>query len=467
MGVTNHDNLQSMNQSPKLSLALFTVASIATVATSTAQDFFRDFGTSRSSGGIGPVIPSEYSYSDTTPSGLRPVARPDESEERDRYNFAVGPMRFSLAAGLGIEFNDNIFLSDSDRVSDFIFRPSLSVDTSWKLSDTNTLHLGVDLSYAKYIDHDELDTDGILVSPTSELAFTFEIGAVKVTIRDRGSYQEDTYDLPVLSNVVRYRRAENQIGLEAEWALNQSVSITAGYDHFNLWTFDPEFSADERAVDTFFLKPAFQITPTVKIGAVGAFSAINFHEDTRNDGTNVLVGPFIEWKLSEVMTLYVEGGFQDLNFDGSSNFDSDFLKGLSKAERALFEDDEDSSSWYVKFELNHQANDYFSEKLSGSKTSEISIGSNYYELYHIEYSADWKNFFANTEFSPSLFFEHYETSGLGGENANRFGAALGLRYNLTNSITLGLDYRFIWKDSNLEDSDYYQNLAFLSIYYKF
>ena len=71
------------------------------------------------------------------------------------------------------------------------------------------------------------------------------------------------------------------------------------------------------------------------------------------------------------------------------------------------------------------------------------------------------------EFSPTLFFEHYETSGFGGEDANRFGAALGIRYNLTNSITLGLDYRFIWKDSNLEDADYYQNLAFLSLYYKF
>ena len=446
---------------------MFALASFAVCATSTAQDFFRDFGTSRSSGGIGPVIPSEYTYTDSTPSGLQPVARPEESEEKDKYNFAIGPMRFSLAAGLGLEFNDNIYLSDKNRESDLILRPSLTIDSSWKLSETNTLRLGVELSYAKYFDHDDLDTDGILISPTSELAFTFEIGAVKVTIRDRGSYQEDTYNVPVLSDVVHYRRAENQIGIELDWAINQNVMLVGGYDHFNLWTFDEEFSADERAVDTFFLKPSYQITPTVKAGVVGAFSAINFQEDVRQDGSNVLVGPFVEWKLSEVMTVYVEGGFQDLSFDGSSNFDKEFLKGLTKEERTLFKDDEDSSSWYVKFELNHQANDYFSQRLSGSKTSEIGIGSDFYELYHIEYSADWKNFFANTEFSPTLFFEHYETSGFGGEEANRFGAALGVRYNLTNSITLGLDYRFIWKDSNLEDADYYQNLAFLSIYYKF
>ena len=168
-----------MNSSPKLSRSLFTLAALAVGGTLNAQDFFRDFGTSRSSGGIGPVIPSEYTYSDTTPSGLRPVVRPLESEERDKYNFALGPMRFCLAAGVGLEFNDNINLADKNRESDLIFRPSLSIDSSWKLSELNTLHFGIELSYAKYFDHSENDTDGVLISPTSELAFTFEIGAAR------------------------------------------------------------------------------------------------------------------------------------------------------------------------------------------------------------------------------------------------------------------------------------------------
>ena len=43
----------------------------------------------------------------------------------------------------------------------------------------------------------------------------------------------------------------------------------------------------------------------------------------------------------------------------------------------------------------------------------------------------------------------------------------GVRTHLSDSITVGLDYRFILKDSNLDDSDYYQNVGLLSIYYKF
>ena len=92
-----------MNQSAKLPWSLFALASLVASATSFGQDFFRDFGTSRSSGGIGPVIPSEYTYTDSTPSSLRPVVRPSESEEKDKYNFALGPLRFSLAAGTTAE----------------------------------------------------------------------------------------------------------------------------------------------------------------------------------------------------------------------------------------------------------------------------------------------------------------------------------------------------------------------------
>ena len=71
---------------------------LSTGAGAFAQEFFRDLGTSRSSGGLGPIYPSEYSYEDTSPSGLAPL-RPGQdlneaqvAEEADRYNFAIGPI---------------------------------------------------------------------------------------------------------------------------------------------------------------------------------------------------------------------------------------------------------------------------------------------------------------------------------------------------------------------------------------
>src|SRR5690349_7911484 len=103
-------------------LSLAGTAIAVTPMTGPAQEFFRELGTSRSSGGIGPVQPSDYSYRDASPSGLAPLDPEVEAKQEDQYNLALGPLRFSLAAGFGVEFNDNITLADTGRQSDVILR---------------------------------------------------------------------------------------------------------------------------------------------------------------------------------------------------------------------------------------------------------------------------------------------------------------------------------------------------------
>jgi opacity protein-like surface antigen len=446
-----------------------------------AQDFFRDLGTSRSSGGYGPVTPSEYSYQDASPSGLRDLqpgqelALPDEMEEADRYNFAIGNFRFGMAVGVGIEWNDNIRLSQDNRESDFIFRPILNLEASWKMSDLNTLRFNIGLSYAKYFEHSDLDTNGVLISPTSELAFTFYVSNVKFTIRDRFSYQEDDYDVPQFSggrNGALYGRYENQAGIQADMQLSQTLNLAVGYDHYNLWANGDDFQLQDRAIDTVFVTPGYQLSPGIKIGLNASFSWINFDSSERSDGTNLLVGPYIEWQITEYTNLYLEGGYQMMTFDGGSDFNNDAIDQLNLSDedadsvRQILRDNEDSDNFYIKFEINNRPNDVFRHRLSYSHTTEIGFSSDYYELDHVEYNAEWKAI-AHTEFGPTLFYEHYTSSGSLSEEADRFGAALGVRYHFSNSLTLGLDYRYIWKNSNLEGADYYQNVIFASLYYKF
>ena len=441
------------------------------------QDFFRDLGTSRSSGGIGPVVPSDYTYEAGSPSGLRPL-RPgqemttvEQVEESEKYNFAAGPLRFSIAAGVGLEWNDNITLSDHHRESDFVFRPVLDLDARWRFTELNTLRFNVGASYAKYFNHTEFDSDGVLFSPNSELALTFYVGSIRFTVRDRFSYQEDTFDIPVLSNVATYKRYENQAGVEMDWQVNQAFDLPIGYDHYNLWTNGGAFKEEERSIDTVYARPGVQLTPALKVGLSAAYSFIDFSASDRSDGDNLLIGPFMEIQLSPYTNLYLEAGFQDLTFNGTSNFDNEVLNlvapGQAQFARGSLRDDEDSSTWYAKFEIQNKPSEFFRHRLFGSKTSELGFVSNFYELYHIEYDAEWK-LTEKTEVGPTLFYEYYRTSGNGDrEHAHRFGAAFGIRHHLTNSITLGLDYRFVLKDSNIPDADYYQNLVFLSAYYKF
>jgi hypothetical protein len=453
----------------RLTIALIILAGMPALA----QDYFREFGTSRSSGGIGPVNPSEYSIRSGTPSALRKVKAPAAGEEDERYNMAIGPVRMSVAVGAGIEWNDNVFLSDDDRDSDFVFRPLANVDFMWPISEYNSLSFSVGASWAKYFDHSELDSGGLLISPTSNLTLSMQAGPFTITVRDRFSYQEDASGISTLSNVAKYERYENQAGIEIDWPINEKTFLTFGYDHYNLWTRGDEFSDQDRSIDTIFVRPSYQLTPAVRIGLFGSYSWVNFDSDTRSDTGAVLVGPFLDIQLSEYVTLYIEGGYQGMSFDGTSTFDGDFQAGLSRDFRRLskeeqedFEDNSDANSWYAKVQLTHTPNDIFEHGIIFTKTAELGFGSNFYDIYHLEYGATYKGI-KDTEISPLLFGEYYETSGNFPEEAWRYGAAIAIRHHFSNSFTVGLDYRFLLKDSNIEDADYYQNLVFLSAYYRF
>jgi predicted porin len=398
----------------------------------------------------GTLLAQDYFRFVATPERLQQIT-PPPPEEEERYNFAVGPVRFNVAAGAGLEWNDNITLADHDKKSDLIFRPSVNFDGHWPLSDLNTLRFSLGLSYAKYFSHSEFDSRSILVSPSSTLALTAHVGNIVLTARERFSYQEDPYALPVVSNVATYRRAENTAGLQADWPINDFVNLTVGYEHYNLWAFDDTFKQLSRNVDTIYVRPSYQITPSIRLGVNGSVSFVRFDENIQNDGTSYMVGPFADITLSETTHAFVEVGFQQFDFSGGGTIG----------------DTSSSSTWYAKGEITNQLTEAISQRLIASKTAEVGFGTNFYDLYHVEYGALWKMTPA-LNFDPSLFYEYYTTSGDGeAEKASRFGAALGLRYALSPTFTLGADYRFLLKSSNLPNSDYTQNLVLLSLYYNF
>jgi hypothetical protein len=228
----------------------------------------------------------------------------------------------------------------------------------------------------------------------------------------------------------------------------------------------------DRSIDTIFVKPAVKIGPAIKVGLNASYSFIDFTSIDRANGDGILAGPFIDWQISDVTNMHLEGGYQQLKFNGPSFYDEAEISqlGLSAAESAavqeILQDNSNANTYYIKFEIDNKPTESFQHRLAFSKTAEIGFESNYYNLYHVEYNAQWQCA-PHMDLGPSVFYEYYSTSGTGGEDAYRIGAALGVRYHFTNSLTLGLDYRYILKQSNLVDADYYQNLVFLSLYYKF
>ena len=427
----------------------------AAVPRVSAQEYFNRIDTPED---LAPVTPtSAPNEAETNPAesvNFSNLGVPNQPAGEEKYNMALGGLHFGLAAGVGLEYNDNINLAPSgQRLSDWAFRPSVTVDSTYAFSELNTLRFSLGASYAKYFRYSQFDTRGVLISPNSILALTMHVGQVAITFRDRFSYQEDPFDEPTISNTAVYRRFENQVGIQADWAINEMLDLTGGYDHYNLWTIDNQFSSLERAIDTVFIKPSYQIAPAVKVGVDASASFVRFNQQIQNNGDNYMIGPFVDVALARSTHLYAEGGYQDFVFqhDGTTG------------------DNSDAKTWYARVDLANRLSDAFTQHLLFTKSAEIGFGSNFYDLYHVEYAADWK-ITESLSLDPSLFYEHYTTSapvGTVGEKADRYGAAIGLRYIFTPSITLGLDYRYVYKDSNLPGLDYRQNLVLLSLYYNF
>ncbi len=175
-----------------------------------------------------------------------------------------------------------------------------------------------------------------------------------------------------------------------------------------------------------------KIRPAVSVGLDASASIVSFSEDIQNNGDNTMIGPFVDAELTQNTHLYAEVGWQKFNFDNSSG---------------TIDDTSNADTWYARVDLANRLSQAFAQRLSFTKSAEVGFGDNFYDLYHVEYAIDWQ-ITENLTLEPSLFYEHYTSSapvGETGEKADRYGAAIGLRYVLTPSITLGLDYRFVTK----------------------
>jgi hypothetical protein len=446
-----------------ISPAIIAGALVFLTSSAFSQEFFREFGTSRSSGGIGRLTPSSEVFSGNSPSGLSPVDAVDQSAVEEKYNFRLGLVDFVVAAGIGVEFNDNITLSSSDEISDIIIRPEVNIEGVLRVSELNTLRFGLGLGYAKYVDNSQFDSDSVIISPTSSLVWSAKAGALTFTVKERLSYQEDPFDLPVLSNIATYKRWENQAGIQIDWDATEYSRVSVGYDRFDLSAKDETFAAQDRTIHTVYMRPSVDISPRVTVGLNGSMSWTNYSENVQADGTTVLVGPYVQVKLSDVTDFYAEVGWQKSDFDGGTRQQ---IVDQGTGATFIVEDNQDTEQLYFKAQISNRPSENFRHSLTASRTAESGLGSNFYDLYHFEYTADWL-IRENTSITPTAFYEIYETSGTAPEEAHRLGLALGIHHMISNSLTLGLDYRFLMKDSNRPDSDYKQNLGMFSLYYKF
>jgi hypothetical protein len=397
------------------------------------------------------------------------------------YNLQLGPMKLRFSATLGVEYNDNINLSEdgsaviatptgpvtvtTEQLSDFIIRPQINMNALWPLTQLNTLKLDLGLGYSFYLDHSNYDTSTLLISPGSQLAFDIFVGDFRFNFHDRFSIQQDPTEQIGLSNVTDYTRFENTAGVAGLWDLN-SVVATLSYDYYNFVSFDDAFNYLDRHAQMVTGSVAFTPNSTMSVGVEGAFVATDYNEDVLNDSIAYSAGLFWETQVTNYLKLRIAGGYQNINFDNIG----------------LVNDPNNVSDYYANLVLSHRVNSVLTHSLSIGHENQLGVNSNFVTLNYIRHTANW-NIFLHTLLTTELFYEDAIDSGgygyfigtpgsylynpFAAETIHRYGGALALGYQLTQHVTLGLRYQYIQKDSNLPLRDYRQNRVSLDGTYSF
>ena len=371
--------------------------------------------------------------------------------DRIPYNLLVGPVRFRFSATFGVEYNDNINLAQHDeREDDVILRPQVNFNAIWPITQLNTLRFDIGLSYAAYLQHSSDNTNGLLISPGSQLAFDIFIGDFRINIHDRMSLQQDPIDQPQLNNVTDYGRFENTAGISVLWDLNK-VQLTIGYDHYNYISTSSQFDYINHNSEILSGTASLAVASTTNVGAEAYAVYSYYDQNVLNNSLSESFGGFVETQLSSNLRLRAAAGYQWINFDNNG----------------LVGDQNDLSNLYGNILISNRLNATLQHAVSAGHEAQLGINSNYIELNFVRYTVTW-NIIRNTLLSGEFFYEDANDSGgFIDEHFHRVGGAATLGYQITPHITLGLRYQYTQKDSDVPGRNYIQNRVSLDGTYSF
>jgi hypothetical protein len=374
-----------------------------------------------------------------------------------RGNVRIGSATFRVVTGVSTQYNDNINYSEFSPLSDFIISPNIEFNILWPITEINTLTFDLGLSYDKYLNHPEADSNNIVIAPDSALNFRVSVGKhVTINFFDRFSYQQTPLDSPTVGNTLDYGRFKNDLGYLATWRVNKVLELDHGYHWTKLLHTSEQFRYLDRDTHNLTHTVRFHVNPALQTGVLSIVSISDYDQNFQNDNAILQVGPFVRAKIGENTEVsgqvtYVMGLFDDpTRTPGKSNFDSNDLQSVN-----------------ALGSITNRTNQYISQRLTAGYETRLGTNSNYYEIAYTNYSLDWQ-LMSHLSLNTSAFYEYGTESGsLFSENFHRFGGSVGLNYRTSKSTVTGLRYDYIEKDSDRFGRDYSQNRITLDFQYRF
>jgi hypothetical protein len=400
------------------------------------------------------------------------------SQSQD-YTFKNGDFRLLVTPSLDLQWIDNINLSQTNVMADFIVMPAVEIAASYPWSQRNLLYLDVTAGYDWYLMHPQYSTFDLNSSSGTGLSCDFAIKDFTINLHDRVGYSQgvgqygsgptagsaltantaNAYAASTangaVANTATYGTFQNTAGLSGIWDLNQAT-LSLGYDHQNVLATSGGFDEDTHSSELLFVRAGFQVHPKVTAGLESTANYTTYEQAVLNDNDAYTIGPYVTYRPDAFLGITVRGGYTINEFQNTSTV----IQTASQ------------NSWYAGLSITHQPTMAVSYSLDAGREIQPGIQSDLLEDWYVRPNVTWQ-IIKGLNLVTFLFFEHGD-QGVGSVgslpgNANGtfdwYGGGFSLQHALTSWLVVGLTYRLTLRSSGTPNDSYTQNLVGIQLTY--
>lgn len=385
-------------------------------------------------------------------NGQNAAADRKDALKKQDYTLKYGDLNVLIAPSISTEWNDNVNLSETNKLDDFIIRPGVQITSSYPLTEQNVLFLDINVGYERYLNHPDLSTFDL--NSTSGTGLSFDIGIKDVTLNlhDWIRYTQDSADNSQVANTANYGTFQNTSGISADWLLNK-VTVSGGYDYQYVRSTSAEFDNINHVAHFIFLRSGVQVHPQATVGVESTAAFTTYEQNQLNDNDAYTVGAYTELRPSKAMSITARGGYSTYQFQKTSS-------SISTS---------DQNSWYAGLNFRHQIMEAVGYEVDAGRSTQLGTESDLTEIWYVRPSINW-NIIKDWSCTTGFFYEHGKEGagniiGNSTENYDYYGGNLALRHELTKNLTLSLTYRLTMRSSDETDNGYTQNLVGLVLTY--
>jgi hypothetical protein len=348
--------------------------------------------------------------------------------------FAIGPLTGNVIGSVGLRYNDNATVSNTNIQDQLALFEMLTLDLRWPLTAQNTFTIQAGITFNQTLEGKSYGQPvNVEITPASALEFRFTVGEVRFDLYDQFSLTQDPTSNTTATNTALLNQFSNTVGLKADWDLKKLIFSFDVSDNFvtqnpssgNTQNNIATTTSGDRNTVTVHFRPTLVLTPTFFVGP--SFTYTNSQVSGGISSESELVGVFLRGQLTPLTSFDLEGGIQFVSR-------TDTISSLPQQNVP-------SSTYYLQATVSQQVTRYFGLVGNVNHTTDYD-GLNFTEQTAVILIGQYR-LARPLELTGS--FSYYNGKTLSGTTVGpyqQFMAQAGANWRLGRRSSLSFIYRF-------------------------